>query len=343
MTDIKWGPAIAVDGKRPEWLGEFADRIGYERQGDGWYGPHPRYPDLWSEEDILNNKGGWETVTAIRLPADHPHYRQTEAAGETYIDCVRNMKKARFMDLMAAIPEGMKPWHGGDAAPADWDNSKPVRLRDGREIAEPASWTHPWRNGCPEGELTGTDEVASDVVAYTPLAAPIDWSGELEAVHEDGRTIGVKVTREGSDGARHVAASCSQPPKDWEDGYHKFDGTSFAPDDPWRIRNVPQPTPQADTKPDLTARDDMEKLVRDLAASDTRGCFAVRARAIVALLPDPVDPLEEAKTVLDVFLAAYQAMPDTTLVERGPGDDLLTYGHLRTILRALALAGEKEA
>jgi len=33
--------------------------------------------------------------------------------------------------------------------------------------------------------------------------------------------------------------------------------------------------------------DRMERLVRDLAASETRGCYAVEARAIVPLLPDP--------------------------------------------------------
>lgn len=59
-----------------------------------------------------------------------------------------------------------------------------------------------------------------------------------------------------------------------------------------------------------------------------------------ALLPEPVDPLEEARITLDVFLAGYAGEPNTDLFRRiGHSDDLLTWGHMRTILRAL----EKEA
>lgn len=201
MTDIKWGPAIAVNGKRPGWLGSGEWRRVRTLAVGEW-----QTADIESPGDTIPDmdEWNWGDITAIRLPADHPHYRQP---------------------------------------------------------------------------------------------APIDWSGELEAVHEDGRTIGVKVTREYSHGSRHVVANSDQPPEDWEDGWHKFDGTSFAPDDPWRIRNVPQPTPQADTKPDVTAR--MEALVRRMALADKQEFLAMgtgcreayaEADAIVALLPEPVDP-----------------------------------------------------
>ena len=46
--------------------------------------------------------------------------------------------------------------------------------------------------------------------------------------------------------------------------------------------------------------------------------------------------LPDAITTLDVFLAAYANEPNAASVERGEGDDLLTWGHLRTILAALA-------
>ena len=255
MTDIEWGPAIAVDGKRPEFVSN----------GDAVLLP-------W--EDMPVSKSGraygawasgtlWKDIPSLRLPADHPHYRQTEAA-------------------------------------------------------------------------TGGDLKVSDAHVN---ASPIDWSGELEAVHEDGRVVAVALGgakyNPDAQGDHYTMPSLNGGIA----GIWRPDGSTWCDTDPgWRIRNVPRPTPQADTKPDLTAR--MVALVREVDEHGPHAFItkymAEEARAIVALLPEPVDPLEEAKTVLDVFLAAYQAMPDTTLVERGPDDDLLTYGHLRTILRALA-------
>jgi len=245
--NIEWGPAIAVDGKRPGWLEKsdmFLAKGLKSWYGSPWGGDHLQLPH-------------WEPVSHIRLPADHPHYRQP---------------------------------------------------------------------------------------------APIDWSGELEAVHEDGRVVAVRLSeRDQPDRDGDYCLSEFLEPRKSQGMYFKADGSQSYDSGGgrlWRIRNVtPQPTPQADTKPDVTAR--MEALVRKVDHRYHHGVadyqaigreaheWMREAAAIVALLPEPVDPLEEAKTVLDVFLAAYQAMPDTTLVERGPDDDLLTYGHLRTILRAL--------
>jgi hypothetical protein len=55
------------------------------------------------------------------------------------------------------IPAGMKPWHGGAEAPADWDGG-PVRLRDGSMWYKRVTWA--WR-------ASGADR---DAVAYTPTA-----------------------------------------------------------------------------------------------------------------------------------------------------------------------------
>jgi len=69
MTEIVWGPEIAIDGKRPEWL-EISDfpsgSQGFARTSWGWVGNRDRsYPiEKWA----------WSIITHIRLPADHPHY-----------------------------------------------------------------------------------------------------------------------------------------------------------------------------------------------------------------------------------------------------------------------------
>lgn len=259
MTDIEWGPAIAVDGKRPGWLknGEAPIRAFIAGAGmfSGWSEPH-EYHESVSDNWKWVTDEGQPRITKLMLPADHPHYRQP---------------------------------------------------------------------------------------------APIDWSGELEATDGNGKVWRVEV-KGMEDDAVMVRLPYGFAPISWDTpigGSHwEYNKEHNGVANSWLpvLRNVtPQPTPQADTKPDVTAR--MEALVRRMAGEPGRQLIAAsdgdyaEARTIVAMLPEPVDPLEEAKTVLDVFLAAYEAMPDTTLVERGLDDDLLTYGHLRTISRALA--GEK--
>ncbi|NYD88768.1 hypothetical protein [Sphingomonas melonis] len=72
MSGITWGPEIAVDGKRPKWLGDY---IGPLR----WMNCDQRYPGVWLQDSSELNWGNYLTsnhgaITAIRLPADHPHY-----------------------------------------------------------------------------------------------------------------------------------------------------------------------------------------------------------------------------------------------------------------------------
>lgn len=71
MTEITWGPEIAVNGKRPDWLKD-KDWVTFRNTAS--------YSEKWSEkhhaEDIRFG-GGIRSdpyVTLIRLPADHPHY-----------------------------------------------------------------------------------------------------------------------------------------------------------------------------------------------------------------------------------------------------------------------------
>jgi len=378
---VVWGPAIAVNGKRPGWLEQ-----GQEFQAGGgsfdWFGiASVGKPHIWNRAP--NTEPSWNGVDHIRLPADHPHYRQP-VQEKSYITGLKGMS-FRPMDTQAAFERGMKPWDGGDAAPDDWDG-KEVLTRSG-EMVDPkdARDAFTWGHASPDDKLRMPH---FDIVAYNPKPSPIDWSGELEAVHEDGRVVPVQLkSGPDPDGDYNVTPApegghnCFRP-----DG-SKWVGKYLKPDTGWRIRNVtPQPAPQADTKPDVTAR--MEALVREIAEHGPHAFItkymAEEARAIVALLPEPVDPdlieareiaaaylnapvsdvrdggydsspevgcalmglkrrgialagetLQEAKTTLDVFLAAYDACADHALVNRAHDDDLLTYGHLRTILRAL--------
>lgn len=71
MTDINWGPEIATNGKRPEWL----------RDGDKirWYGKCAA-DDWWegSSRFTYAESISWDHDTHIRLPADHPHYSEDD-------------------------------------------------------------------------------------------------------------------------------------------------------------------------------------------------------------------------------------------------------------------------
>lgn len=75
---IEWGPEIPVNGKRPEWLADDA-RV--------WV--------KWPEWSMFSNgiqvytieRSMWADVTALRLPADHPHYQQRSDADDALQLC----------------------------------------------------------------------------------------------------------------------------------------------------------------------------------------------------------------------------------------------------------------
>lgn len=91
-------------------------------------------------------------------------------------------------DEQGAIPEGMKAWAGGDAAPADWDGG-PVFLRRGElwTQIQPLVWGRPYAG-------RGAEYESGDIIAYTPATLPpqapaADRSGEGRfwlIVHEPG-------------------------------------------------------------------------------------------------------------------------------------------------------------
>jgi hypothetical protein len=70
------------------------------------------------------------------------------------------------------VPAGMKAWHGGDAAPDDWDGG-PLLLRNGEWDNGQAG--NDWRHT----ELTVEDS-DSDIIAYTPKPTTVEASGMVE-------------------------------------------------------------------------------------------------------------------------------------------------------------------
>jgi hypothetical protein len=85
------------------------------------------------------------------------------------------------------IPAGMKPWHGGDAAPEDWDGG-PVWLAGDEMCApdadDPFDWAH-------EGGELGCLECWC-IVAYTPKAAALSPPAGMmreEVIEECARAI----------------------------------------------------------------------------------------------------------------------------------------------------------
>lgn len=96
MTDkIEWGPEIAVNGVRPDWLGD-TDKIQWN-DCRGYWGRWMVYGF------VLAADVGWQNITAIKLPADHPAYT-VQAWNEAHPD-----------------EEPFVPWCGGGEAPGDWD------------------------------------------------------------------------------------------------------------------------------------------------------------------------------------------------------------------------------
>lgn len=110
MTYIEWGPAIEVNGVRPDWL----------RDGDK-VNPAWHYDGAISEYgyEVKDNRKivCVEKLAHIRLAASHPYYLAT-SRGFTY-------------------------WPGGDSAPADWDGGD---VLDAYGSVNGPDWIGRWTN-----------------------------------------------------------------------------------------------------------------------------------------------------------------------------------------------------
>jgi len=131
MTDITWGEPIKVDGKRPAWLKDS------DKCEPTWDVNYP-YGCLVEAKYVFP----WETVTSIRLPADHWAY--------------------------TAINAGFEPWAGGDSAPDDVDWDEQVMFRTG--TTDDNNTAYHWRN-------TGD---CSDIIGYRKRTETNSTTSELE-------------------------------------------------------------------------------------------------------------------------------------------------------------------
>lgn len=134
--EIEWGPEIAVDGERPEWLGDVD--VGHTVTICGL---ETQYPWNTGDSEHITDMGEWvwPDIDAIRLPASHPAY--------------------------IAIAKGFTPWSGGDEAPGDWDGGW-VLWRDGTTHQCP-SWN--WKVGQDRPE---EGPKPSDIIGYRRKAVP---------------------------------------------------------------------------------------------------------------------------------------------------------------------------
>jgi len=135
MSEITWGPAIPVNGKRPEWLRDDVQCCVFST-GKWWGLKLNTFAKDWC----------WhERVTHIRLPADHFAY--------------------------TAIDKGFEPWGGGDEAPADWDGGVTL-FRDGGECREvPGRWNHfgiEW-----DGDIIGYRKKGQTMTAANDIPAEL--------------------------------------------------------------------------------------------------------------------------------------------------------------------------
>lgn len=170
MTEF--GAEIAVDGKRPDWLKDDDKIVVLWRNTAGMWSQ----PDAWNAAQIdadatMGGEFSWPTISAIKLPADHPYYKATEA--------------------------GYKYWPGGDKAPDDWDNST-VLLRSGSTC--PAFQIDYWKhagNMLEGGDIIGykARPMAPAVPPAVPPPPPLHpiaprWAFELlEKVYAEYRSV----------------------------------------------------------------------------------------------------------------------------------------------------------
>lgn len=183
----------------------------------------------------------------------------------------------------------------------------------------------------------------------------VDWSAPIEAVHEDGR-VSRGVMFEGYAKSHPEAAMCWMPTEFRT--YFGRDGEPIYPECGWRIRNVLQPAADAkgidstDTLPTAPSGGEvgpevverMIALVRRLSASLDKGSTVfpslssmehyAEARAIVALLPEPVDAdlVEARRIAVEQLTAPGQSEVFLGLIADGTNDH---YSEVRIALAAI--------
>lgn len=121
------------------------------------------------------------------------------------------------------------------------------------------------------------------------MSSEINWSAPIEAVHEDGRVVSVLVRNDRRDDFVLVNL-----PGEFLTYFDRITGLARYPECGWTIRNaaqVPETAPTApsggEVGPEVVER--MIALVRAVSGHGGTMVNLSEARAIVALLPEPVD------------------------------------------------------
>lgn len=133
------GLVKSIEGKSDEQLSDMAYGKGYDLYRNKWIGDH---------EEMCADLVRW---LVPRAPTN------SHVVGENE----------------RVIPAGMKPWHGGDRAPNDWDGG-PILCRAADGPSDPSDkgpWY--WRH----------DNVGSDIIAYTPK--PTDTADLMDTIAAD--------------------------------------------------------------------------------------------------------------------------------------------------------------
>lgn len=93
--EVEWGPEIKVEGKRPEWLGNGDPLEFYDFAQKRWNGV------TGIDASFMDISDWWRFASAIRLPANHPHYATpTRTALEQRMEeILRDLAAANVGDL----------------------------------------------------------------------------------------------------------------------------------------------------------------------------------------------------------------------------------------------------
>lgn len=106
---VQWGPEIAVEGVKPDWLTQ--NDVVRLKTGVGWTSVHTgRYDRVSSpiEDWAWTFRGGSANILAIALPADHPHYSQA-VTRTTDEQLTHYAERCKALVIEMASQSGPKP------------------------------------------------------------------------------------------------------------------------------------------------------------------------------------------------------------------------------------------
>lgn len=144
----------------------------------------------------------------------------------------------------------------------------------------------------------------------------VDWGKPIEAYHEDGTTVGMTFHKPIYDDGVWVYKTFDSPSGKSNENWRE-DGSDFCAGSGWRIRNVAELSDTSGQLPPDDIAKRMEALVREMAGAGDIRAMTDEARAIVALLPEPVDAdLVEARRLAVSFRSGEKIRDEILTCER---------------------------